>query len=200
MNAEFRVGVLPGRFQPVVSILEKIHALLARLRVRDGSDNETQLFDTLCDGLRSAVSPFWDIDLNAAVVEWLETEGEFNSEYRYEAWVVRSLWFLMNPNVEVSEKLDPDYGDFVLPHHLHYLEREAKDAKLGTEQEAVEYAKSATPLQRNKMFEVANTMISNGHAKEVFAFLKENSIVTHRSSRSIYWYLGAMDFAGANFD
>lgn len=197
MEVKFRVEVLPNELRILDPFLVENHRALAQLRVDDGVSSSSE---TVKDRFRSTVSPLWTKEANSEATRWLKTVEESKVDCRYEAWVLRSLWFVMNPNVSLSIRGGSNKGNLVLPHQLHYLEKEALEANLGSEQDAIAFASNATEIQRARMIEVAEKMLSRGHSKDVYAFLKENSIVTSESSRLIYWYLGAMDYSGITFD
>lgn len=199
METQLRTSLLPKEISSIFPILKEHHYFLAKQRVLNVEDAVDRISSTVKrEQVLLAAKSVWNDELNQSVSEWLH-QNELNPDFRYEAWVLWSLKSLVDPIVEMSKK--PSLvSAFVLPPHLRYFETEARKARLTSEKELLDYVASATAVVDDAMGTVAETMLKNNHCPEIYAYLSENSIVDFESSRWLYWYLGALDFAGKSFD
>ncbi|MCI0639926.1 MAG: hypothetical protein L0Y72_19305 [Gemmataceae bacterium] len=87
-----------------------------------------------------------------------------------------------------------------LPTELHYLIEPVLRCGFFTERDAFDYLDRATPQQMEELAGIAARVLANDDYPVVMAFVDEYPLTENQESAKLYFFFGALDHAGLQFD
>lgn len=87
-----------------------------------------------------------------------------------------------------------------LPEELHDFSTEAFLAKLDSEGDAIAYANRVSEKEKTRLIKLGRQMKERKHSLLIFDYIQNNPLTESEHSRWLYYFLGALDFMGIEFD